>query len=119
MITRLQFYRTKAVRVFLLGETWSALNAVFMIRKNTTTKSDNLLEGRKLWIPRMSGVGARMAAAAFRSMGIDASATPPSNDDTLELGGLFSSGEECYLFFAHWFAVTFRLSKNTSKGASA
>lgn len=64
--------------------------------KKNTTKQDNLLEGRKLWIPRMSGVGARMAAAAFRSIGVDAHATPPSDDATLELGGLFSSGEECY-----------------------
>jgi predicted nucleotide-binding protein (sugar kinase/HSP70/actin superfamily) len=44
----------------------------------------------------MTGVGARMLAASFRSEGIDAAATPPSNDETLELGGLYSSGEECY-----------------------
>ncbi len=34
-------------------------------------------------------------AAAFRSIGIDAHATPDSDHDTLELGGLHSSGEEC------------------------
>jgi predicted nucleotide-binding protein (sugar kinase/HSP70/actin superfamily) len=44
----------------------------------------------------MTGVGARMAAAAFRSVGINAAATPPSDETTLELGGLYSSGEECY-----------------------
>jgi predicted nucleotide-binding protein (sugar kinase/HSP70/actin superfamily) len=44
----------------------------------------------------MTHVGARMAAAAFRSVGIDAAVTPPSDDRTLELGALFSSGEECY-----------------------
>ena len=54
------------------------------------------LAGRRLWIPRMTYAGARMAAAAFRSVGIDAAATPQSDERTLELGGLFSSGEECY-----------------------
>ena len=34
-------------------------------------------------------------AAAFRSVGVDAEATPDSNGETLELGGLYSSGEEC------------------------
>lgn len=56
----------------------------------------NRLEGRKLWIPRMTYAGARTMAAVFRSTGIDAEATPESNDRTLELGGLHSSGEECY-----------------------
>ena len=44
----------------------------------------------------MTYVGARMAAAVFRSIGIDAAVTPPSDDKTLELGGLYTSGEECY-----------------------
>lgn len=34
-------------------------------------------------------------AAAFRSVGIEAQATPDSDDETLEIGGLLSSGEEC------------------------
>ncbi|MDP6046689.1 MAG: hypothetical protein QGG25_13860, partial [Phycisphaerae bacterium] len=44
----------------------------------------------------MSAIGARTTAAVLRSVGVDARATPPSNDRTLELGALFSSGEECY-----------------------
>ena len=36
-----------------------------------------------------------MMAAAFRSVGIDAAPTPDSNEETLELGGLHSGGEEC------------------------
>ena len=44
----------------------------------------------------MSYAGARLAASAFRSAGIDAAVTPESNDRTLELGGLYSSGQECY-----------------------
>ena len=37
-----------------------------------------------------------MMAAAFRSAGIDAAVTPESDARTLELGGLYVSGEECY-----------------------
>lgn len=44
----------------------------------------------------MTYVGARMAAAAFRSIGINAAVPPPSDSQTLELGGLHTSGEECY-----------------------
>ena len=44
----------------------------------------------------MTYVGARLMAAVFRSLGPDASATPESDERTLELGGLHSSGEECY-----------------------
>lgn len=36
-----------------------------------------------------------MMAAAFRSIGIEAVPSPDSDAVTLELGGLFSSGEEC------------------------
>ena len=58
--------------------------------------SKNPLKGRRLWIPRMSRVSAQLTAAVFRSIGLDAAPTPPSNDETLELGGLYTSGEECY-----------------------
>jgi len=43
----------------------------------------------------MAYAGARLTAACFRAIGIDATVAPDSNEDTLELGGLFSSGEEC------------------------
>ena len=60
------------------------------------TPTQDRLAGRTLWIPRMTYAGARAAAAVFRSIGIDAAVTPPSDERTLELGGLYSSGEECY-----------------------
>ena len=63
-----------------------------MITKN----SPNRLAGRTLWVPRMTYVGARLACAVFRSIGIDARLTPESDEKTLELGALYSSGEECY-----------------------
>jgi predicted nucleotide-binding protein (sugar kinase/HSP70/actin superfamily) len=44
----------------------------------------------------MTRIGARMMAAVLRSVGIDAAVTPPSDERTLELGGLYTSGEECY-----------------------
>jgi len=61
-----------------------------------TKASTDRLSGRKLWIPRMTYVGARMMAAVFRSVGIDADVTPESNEQTLDLGGLYTSGDECY-----------------------
>jgi predicted nucleotide-binding protein (sugar kinase/HSP70/actin superfamily) len=53
------------------------------------------LAGRTLYIPQMSYAGARMMAAAFRSVGVNAAPSPDSDAETLELGGLYSSGEEC------------------------
>lgn len=61
-------------------------------------KSDGkkTLIGRKLYIPPMTQIGARLLAATFRSRGIEAQITPPSDERTLELGALYSSGEECF-----------------------
>jgi len=39
--------------------------------------------------------GARFLAAAFRSVGIESEVVTGSDSETLELGGLYSSGEEC------------------------
>jgi predicted nucleotide-binding protein (sugar kinase/HSP70/actin superfamily) len=65
----------------------------------TTTQSNDTnvqLAGRTLWVPRMTYVSATFFAAVFRSIGIDAHVTPESDERTLELGGLYTSGEECY-----------------------
>ena len=43
----------------------------------------------------MAYAGARLMAAAFRSIGLDATVAPDSDSETLELGGLHASGEEC------------------------
>ncbi len=59
-------------------------------------QASDSLEGRMVWIPPMTHIGARMCAAAFKSVGVSARPTPPSNERTLELGGLYTSGEECY-----------------------
>jgi len=62
----------------------------------TTTAKTPTLGGRTLYFPRMTYIGARVFAAVFRSAGIDAEIVEPSDERTLELGGLHCSGEECY-----------------------
>ena len=57
--------------------------------------SDKSLKGRKLYVPQMSRGGAVVFAAAFRSVGLDAAICPDSDHRTLELGGKYTSGEEC------------------------
>jgi predicted nucleotide-binding protein (sugar kinase/HSP70/actin superfamily) len=44
----------------------------------------------------MSDEGAATFAAACRSVGVDAAPVLPSNERTLELGGRYTSGDECY-----------------------
>lgn len=58
-------------------------------------RREQSLRGRKLWVPEMSHSGAVAFAAAFRSVGIDAQICPASDARTLELGGRYTSGEEC------------------------
>ena len=48
-----------------------------------------------MYIHPMTRGGARLLAAILRSIDIDAMVLPPSDPDTLELGNMYSSGEEC------------------------
>jgi len=43
----------------------------------------------------MAYAGSRLVAASFRSVGVDAAPAPDTDAETLELGGLHVSGEEC------------------------
>jgi len=52
--------------------------------------------GRKTYIPRMAEGNARALAAVMRSLGVDAHVVPRSNARTLELGGKYLGGDECY-----------------------
>ena len=63
---------------------------------SSSDASKSILDGRTVYVPSMSYIGARMFAAAFRSAGIDTRMLPPSDERTLELGALHSGGEECY-----------------------
>jgi predicted nucleotide-binding protein (sugar kinase/HSP70/actin superfamily) len=50
----------------------------------------------KVFIPAMAEGSARLLAAAFRALGIDADVTPPSDARTLELGSRYTGGDECF-----------------------
>ena len=54
------------------------------------------LAGKTLWLPRLQEGSARLFAAVFRSIGIDAEVLPPSDEQTRELGARHSCGDECY-----------------------
>jgi len=60
-----------------------------------TTSLAPSLAGRRLHLPRMSDCGAEALAAAFRSVGLDATVLPPPDSRTLELGALYLNGDEC------------------------
>lgn len=53
------------------------------------------LRDRLVYIPRMNYGSARMFAAAFRSLRIEAEVLPESTPETLSLAGFFTSGDEC------------------------
>ena len=59
-------------------------------------ESSQSLRGRRIYIPSMSVEATGAIAAALRSIGIDAVMSPESDERTLDLGGRFTSGDECY-----------------------
>src|SRR5512136_2948826 len=61
----------------------------------STTSLTPSLEGRRLYLPRMSDCGGEALAAAFRSVGLDATVLPSPDARTLELGALYLNGDEC------------------------
>ncbi len=63
--------------------------------RNDRPVSGPPLRERTLYVPRMSFGAARCFSAAFRGFGIDTHPFPPSDSRTLELGGRYTSGEEC------------------------
>ncbi len=65
-------------------------------RLSSKSNSQNSLAGKTVYIPVMADGLSESFAAIFRWLGIDATATPTSNQRTLELGAKFASGDECY-----------------------
>jgi len=61
----------------------------------STTPLTPSLEGRHLYLPRMSDCGGEALAAAFRSVGLDATVLPSPDARTLELGASYLNGDEC------------------------
>ncbi|MGD0467205.1 MAG: hypothetical protein ABSA54_02410 [Terriglobales bacterium] len=58
--------------------------------------ADHPLAGKTVYIPAMAEGSIEALCAVLRWMGIDARPTPPSNPRTLELGGNYTSGDECF-----------------------
>ena len=57
---------------------------------------DHPLSGKVVYIPTMGEGSPEAFAAAFRWLGVKAQPTPPSDERTRELGGKYTSGDECY-----------------------
>jgi predicted nucleotide-binding protein (sugar kinase/HSP70/actin superfamily) len=57
---------------------------------------DNPLAGKTVLIPPMALGSARLFAAGFRALGVEADVTPPSDHRTREIGAHYTSGDECY-----------------------
>ena len=57
---------------------------------------DHPLAGKRLYIPAMAEGSVEAFASVFRWLGIEAYPTPPSDERTRELGGKYTSGDECY-----------------------
>jgi predicted nucleotide-binding protein (sugar kinase/HSP70/actin superfamily) len=56
----------------------------------------NPLKGKRVLIPPMAQGSARLFAAGFRALGVEADVTPPSDHLTLEIGSRYTCGDECY-----------------------
>ncbi len=58
--------------------------------------ADNPLNGKVVYVPAMAEGSVELFCAVFRWLGVDAYPTPPSEGRTLELGGKYTNGDECY-----------------------
>ena len=58
--------------------------------------ADHPLAGKKVYVPDMAEGSVEALCAAMRWMGIDAHPTPPPDARTLEFGGKYTSGDECF-----------------------
>ena len=64
--------------------------------ETSPVETDIDIKDRTLWLVRMPYGGSRMLAAAFASIGLTTQVTPDEDSRTLELGGKYTSGDECY-----------------------
>jgi predicted nucleotide-binding protein (sugar kinase/HSP70/actin superfamily) len=61
-----------------------------------TIPSAHPLSGKKIYVPAMAEGSVEALCAVLRWLGLEASPTEPSDGRTLELGGKYLSGDECY-----------------------
>lgn len=66
------------------------------LERKSYPRRSHPLTGKTVYIPPMAYGSARAFAAGFRALGVDARLTPPSDERTRELGGRYTSGDECY-----------------------
>jgi predicted nucleotide-binding protein (sugar kinase/HSP70/actin superfamily) len=57
---------------------------------------DHPLSGKVVYVPTMGEGSPEAFSAAFRWLGVQAQPTPPSDLRTRELGGKYTTGDECY-----------------------
>ncbi|MFC1541160.1 hypothetical protein ACFL50_01780 [Candidatus Latescibacterota bacterium] len=60
-----------------------------------SNNGNNSLKGKTMYLHPMTRGGATLLAATFRSVDVNARILPPSDPNTLDLGNMYSSGEEC------------------------
>ena len=58
--------------------------------------ADNPLNGKTVYVPAMAEGSVELFTAVFRWLGVEAHPTPKSEGRTLELGGKYTNGDECY-----------------------
>ena len=58
--------------------------------------ADHPLAGKNVYVPDMAEGSVEALCAAMRWLGIDARPTPPPDERTLELGGKYTGGDECF-----------------------
>ncbi len=54
------------------------------------------LYGKVIYVPAMAQGSVEAFCSVFRLLGVEAYPTPPSDERTLELGGKYTAGDECY-----------------------
>ena len=64
--------------------------------------SGSPLSGKTVYFPAMSEAGVRVIAAAFRSVGIDAKSMPPSDEETMVLGGAAPPARSAFHSRSRW-----------------
>ena len=57
---------------------------------------DHPLAGKTIYVPTMAEPSVEAMCAVFRWIGIEAQPTPPSDSRTLEVGGKYTVGDECF-----------------------
>ena len=61
-----------------------------------TVPQEHSLFGKSVYVPAMTDGSVEALCSVLRWMGVDAQPTPTSDERTLQLGGKYTTGDECY-----------------------